>query len=461
MRLSVFILFVSLLSVSACKTKKQTTEVTRSKPQWTSTRPIDNNYYIGIGIVNKNVGADYQSVGKKNAINDLVSEIKVTVNTQSLLSQFQDNTEFRQKFESETRLAALNTIEGFEVVDSWEDQTTYFVYYRLSKEKYEEIKRRKMMAAIDRAENFYKQSLQLNAINDYMQILRLKIRSLAAVQDYLNENIEVNIGGRNVSLISEVLSSLQKQLIQLKVESSIKQISGKVGKPVATPIKALAFDASSKLPLAYVPLIFQSESGKVRGGAAVPTNESGNADLNILSIMSRDPVQTVKIVPDIKSIMQVDSLNDILKNILTRMDVNSHLIRIQVTPLNIYINANEQNYSGKMSNAPIETLIRRTLNENGCVFVSTPEQADYTLTLTANTEKAQAIWGNMQTANLSVSIVLYDMNLKSSVYKDGISDIKGYHTTSEQAGMDAYKQGLEKFNKEVLPKLMAELYRLN
>jgi hypothetical protein len=177
--------------------------------------------------------------------------------------------------------------------------------------------------------------------------------------------------------------------------------------------------------------------------------------------MSRDPVQTVKIVPDIKSIMQVDSLNDILKNILRRMDVNSHLIRIQVTPLNIYIDANEQNYSGKMSNAPIETLIRRTLNENGCVFVSTREQADYTLTLTANTEKAQAIWGNMQTANLSVSIVLYDMNLKSSVYKDGISDIKGYHTTSEQAGMDAYKQGLEKFNKEVLPKLMAELYRLN
>lgn len=461
MRLKVFILFISILGIASCKTKKQTTEAPRSKPQWTSTRPIDNNYYIGIGIVNKNVGADYQSIGKKNAINDLVSEIKVTVNTQSLLSQFQDNAEFRQKFESETRLAALNTIEGFEVVDSWEDQNTYFVYYRLSKEKYAEIKRRKMMAAVDRAENFYKQSLQLNSLTDYMQVLRLKIRSLAAVQDYLNENIEVNINGKNVSLISEVLTSIQKQLIQLKVESQTKQLSGKVGKPVSTPIKANAFDATTKTALAYVPLIFQSESGRVRGGAAVPTNESGDADLYILSILSRDPIQTVKIVPDIKSIMQVDSLNDILKNILTRMDVNSHLIRIQVTPLNIFLVAKEQNYSAQMSSTPIETLVRRTLNENGCLFVLTPEQADYTLTINANTEKAAAIWGNMQTANLDISVSLYDVNLKSSVYKDGISGIKGYHTTAEQAGMDAYKQGLEKFNKEVLPKLMAELYRLN
>src|SRR5690606_12314075 len=133
---------------------------------------------------------DYQQIAKKNALNDLISEIKVTVSTNSVLSQYQNNREFRQQFESDTRITALNTIERFETVDSWENKETYWVYYRLSKSEYENARRQKMLSALKRAADYYNRASQFDIRKNYMQALRLKIKAVATVQDYLSEDLQ-------------------------------------------------------------------------------------------------------------------------------------------------------------------------------------------------------------------------------------------------------------------------------
>lgn len=464
MQATIRFVFIFLVALAGCKSQQHvSTSQAKSKarPQWTQTRPIDQAYYIGIGVVSKKSGADYQSTGKKNALNDLVSEIRITVSSNSVLNQQQQNRDFKQTFESETRVAALNTIEGFEAVDSWEDDDNYWVYYRLSKDVYASAKRRKMQAAVSRSETFYKQALSLNSVQDYTQSLRLKIRALAAIQDYLNENIESTIMGRNVSLISDIFQSIQQQLIQARIQSNVQQLSGKVGRAVIAPIPATVTDRQTRQPIPNFPLTIQSDIGRVRSTTAVPTDDKGIAEVYILSIMSREPVQTLKIVPDLQNLISVDSLNNTLRSLLLGMDVSSHLLRLSVAPLQIMLVSSEQNLSKPMTATPFESIIRRQLNDNGCLFTNNPALADYTIRLEVNTQKAQAIWGNMQTADLNLSISLYDHSNKSDVMREGLQQIKGYHANIEQAGMDAYKQGADQFNRQIMPKLMNELFRIN
>ena len=69
-------------------------------------------YYIGVGISSKiSHPNEYQTIAKRNALNDLISEIQVTISTNSVLSQYQSNDEFRQQFESDSRLSARNSFD--------------------------------------------------------------------------------------------------------------------------------------------------------------------------------------------------------------------------------------------------------------------------------------------------------------------------------------------------------------
>ena len=127
-----------LLILAACSSKLQ--QPVETKPSWLSGKPSSSDYYVGIGYGSKTVNTNYIQVAKKSALEDLVSEIKVTVSSSSVLSTFEDNKNFREAYEQIIQTTAADEIEEFEVVDSWEDGTGYWVYYRLSKERYRQIK---------------------------------------------------------------------------------------------------------------------------------------------------------------------------------------------------------------------------------------------------------------------------------------------------------------------------------
>jgi hypothetical protein len=91
-RLSVFLLATALASASACsvtqKTKKAETPPPDLRPEWVKTRPFRPGVYTGIGSAPKvGTGADHQSQAKYQALNDLASEISVTISGSSLLYQ--------------------------------------------------------------------------------------------------------------------------------------------------------------------------------------------------------------------------------------------------------------------------------------------------------------------------------------------------------------------------------------
>ena len=434
------------------------------KPSWVSQRPINELYYVGVGIAPKaNSTQSYQQAAKKEALNDLISEIKVTVSSNSVLQSLQNNAEFKQQFESQVKITALNEIENYEVVDSWENADYFWIYMRLSKAQYAEMRRKRMQSAINRAEDYLARADELNLTNNYVQILRLKLKALATLQEYLNEDLQSDYKGKNVYLVNEIISSIQSQLYKITVQSNSLSLMGKVGKPIQHPFDVHVFFADTsagKLGVQYLPMKMNVEQGKMDFGAQTQTDQQGIASFSVARILARDPIQLIRLSADVQGIIKTDSVNFTLQNVLKNIDEPGTSIRVSVAPIKMYIETDEQNLSQKMNMHPLETYLKKNLVNAGCNFVSSKEEADYVLRLTANTKGLGIIWGNMQSVALNLWVSLVDNKNNAEIFKDGLQDLKGFQTTPETAGLDAYKTAEQQLAKGIFPRLLNELLKV-
>jgi len=127
---------LKLLLLSAILTQCVSTKTLPVKPSWIEKKPVDSESYLGIGASPKNSkNTDYQQLAKSNALNDLASEISVRISNTSLLYTLSSNNTLKETFDSKTYTSTKEDLEGYEMVDSFEDETNYWVFYKLSKQK--------------------------------------------------------------------------------------------------------------------------------------------------------------------------------------------------------------------------------------------------------------------------------------------------------------------------------------
>lgn len=453
-----FLLGLLVLALGACKTQVHK----KARPDWVAQRPVNTLYYIGIGIASKSSNPyNYQQVAKKNALNDLVSEIKVTVASNSVLSQYQLNKSFSQQFESEVQITAMSTVEEFTVVDSWEDQEYFWIYYRLSKDEYKQAAQRKLNAAIDQAEFYLQQSDELT-VEQWVQSIRLKIKALIALQLYLHQNIEGTYRGKQVYLVSETIRSLQTQLFSIQLSSNVRLLKAKTGKGIAEPFDVIArFMIDSNIAVPYVPVELKLEQGKLEGTLRSDADRNGIATFAITAVQSSVPVQTLRAQVDMDALMRGDSVSNTLREIIRTLEKPSTHIRLQVEPIRIFLKTDEKNLGIPMQASYLDAALKRRLTDDGCVFTESRNDADYILTIQSDSKSKGIIWGNMRSSALDVSISLTDAKLNTEVFKDGLREVKGFQTTDENAGLDAYKTATQMVMEQLYPAMRSQLLKGN
>lgn len=455
-----FILSVTGFFILSCGTSKNgVNRKDRSKqPDWVQQRPINSNYYVGIGYANKTLNpTDFQQMAKKRALNDMIGEIKVVVSSNSILSQYQNNANYNQIFATETQVNAQAMVEDFEVIDSWENKTDFYIYYKLSKSDYEAAKRRKLQAAIEQSINFLDNAVELSIKENFMQIMRLRIKALGALQNYLNEDVATEYKGKQVYLVNEIVNQIQNQLYKLQVKTDVVELKGKIGKPISNPFTASVKLASNNSLVPFVPLTLKANQTKFDYGNSAETDQNGVATFSLNKILAKDPIQQVKIMVDIATIIKTDSLNGLLKGILTNIDAPSTNFRLVVEPIKIYTNSQEQILGKTLEFNIIEPLLKRRLVESGCNFVTDKKIADYEVKIIANTTDLGVMWGKMLQANINMDISIVDARNNQEIYKNALKDIKGFQLTPENASKDAYNNMLTNFWEKVYPEFLNEL----
>jgi hypothetical protein len=432
------------------------------KPSWVEQRPTNTMYYVGIGYANKlDNSGDYQRVAKKNALDDMMGEIKVTVSSNSILSQYQNNQSFNQQFFSDTRMVASETMEGFQVMDSWENKSEYWIYYRMSKADFEAYRKRKLREATEKALDFMYRADKLDLKTDYIQVFKLRISAAAAVQKYLNEPIETEYNNKNVFLMNELIAQMQDQLLLIRLGVAQETILVTSGKSMEYPILAnakLKGKDSVAVPLSYLPLKLSSSGIQFRGNPSTETQLDGSGTFAIGSIQSKDPLQIIQVKPDIDRLLRSDSLNASMRQLLLNLESPSANIRVKIEPIKIFLVSQEMNMDQKLNYPILEPAIKKKLMEKGCTFISNKEQADYILEINALTKDQGVMWGNMLRANIDMNIVLRDAKNGNELYHDAIEGLQGFQTTKEKAGIEAYRAMSTEMLKRCYPAMEELLY---
>lgn len=441
-----------ILVLFACGSSKPSTK-NPPKPAWLSTKPYQDGYYTGIGHSTKDGSNNYIQAAKKSALDDLVSEIKVTVSSTSVLSQLDVNKEFSERYEQIIKTTAADEIEEFETVDAWEDENNYWIYYRLSIARYRQIKEEQKRNATLLATDYFKKGIASESNNEKLQAIGFYFQALRSVEKYLAEPVRAKIDGNEILLVNETYAKIQTLLDKINVSVNPSEIS--VNRRVAQDAHSVMASAQFKDTNAAakdVPLSAAFEKG---AGVVFPdykTNENGQAKILITKIDSRDLEQKVGVKINVDALSGTAS-SQVYSLIAKTFKVPSAVVVMKVQRPVVYLKMDEKSLGSNKNNFQITNKLKNLLANSGFEFTSNLKQADLVLDINADTERG-SVNGSIHITYLTGLIKVALAKEDKVIYSTTLDRIKGYGLDFERSSQDAYNRSLETLEKERFSELL-------
>ena len=441
----IFILFITLVS---CKSKKEAvvTEAVEIKvPNWVSSRPNNGFKYVGVGVAEKGRSSNYQMEAKKNALYDLSSEIKVNISSNSVLYTVQNNNNFNENFNSLINLSNTDNIEGYQLVDSYENEKQYWIYYELDKQEYANQKAQKKQQIISKASNLINLSFADEKNKDFSSSLKKRIQAFGVLTPYLSEEITFDAGQTNgIKTVLDLTAIIQQQLQSITL---VQQKELPILKPYQQTYSPLIYtlELKTKTPLQNFPLLVSSDEEKIKINEKTSTNEKGELQLKVTNVEPLNHTAAFALSPDISSLMGSDSLGRAGITVLKQfIQTPSLKVQAKVNNINIFVSGTEKNFGKPTGLNLIEAIISQKFTGQEVQIVGKPDEADYIIESVAETQEdisSDILESNykIKLASLGISLQLKNNATKEVIYKAQVGELYGYANNLEKAGMNAYK----------------------
>ncbi|MEZ4971848.1 MAG: LPP20 family lipoprotein [Cyclobacteriaceae bacterium] len=450
----VFIAFLILCGCSPSLTNSSLkTDLQNPKPAWLSAKPIQDRYYIGIGHSVKDGINNYIQSAKKSALEDIISEIRVTVSSTSVLSQIDANKEFQEKYEQIIKTTATDELQEFEQVDAWEDDQNYWVYYRLSKQRYKEIKDEQKRNAVALALDFFTKAKQSERAGDDVQALGFYFKGFGAIEKYLAEPIRLEYEGKEILLTNEIYASIQQLLDKMQLVATPHELmlNRRVVQSEQTVVVSAVYKDSKK-PIAGLPLKAAFEKGAGDVFPDYKTDESGRSKILITKISSKDVEQTVGVKVNMLNFAG-ENASDIYSLVAERMVVPKVNVLLKVQRPIVYITSMEKTLGINKSNEQITNRLKNFLTSSGFEFTDNRSKAELWMDVNANSEKG-AVSGSIYITYVTAVIKVVSLDGNKEIYATTLDRIKGYSLDYERSSQEAYNKSLDVLEKEKLPELL-------
>lgn len=428
--------------VIGCAGPKKVEKVYPPAPSWVSIRPNSAGYYTGIGSANKTADMNQtQQTAKQNALADMASDISVNISTNSLLSSFESNSSFSEDFSKTIKAQAEQDLEGYETVGNYEDQNSYWVYFRLSKADYQRIKEERRAKAVTKALDLYDKAINAERAGDVRLAIVNFIKALEPLKPYFADPLQVQYQGKDIYLGNEISREISQVISSIRVEPINKQIKVKQGQPLM--IGQLEYKVTYKngQPLNGFTLTGIYTEKPLRNGK-VQTDNNGVASFAIDAVRSNKNSESLKAVLNLENIANEATTDYIIRKLFNRFQAPEASITIGVIKPLFYIASTESNLETKLSPAPIGDGLKRKILEGGYTTSDKEIDADYRITIIVAT-KSKGEVGNYKQTILSASISVKDKS-DSEIYTKQLDNIIGAHFDYQQAGMEAYKEAIRK-----------------
>ncbi len=455
-----YLFLLSVVFLFACKGGQRTTEVpveqppVVQRPTWVSARPVTSAYYVGIGLANKN-RPDPLETAKKNALNDLASEISVTVEGNSLLYTLDRKNQFDESFTSSIKTTSNEQLEGFELVDSWENGAEYWTYYRLSKAEHARIKAEKKAAAISNALDLHMRSKQSIAGGDLRTAFDQELRALLAMKLYWGENDQVELDGRQVPLVNELYADLQKLTsgVQLSVLPDRCELSYANRFKRELLIAAAYTGNGTRRDLVQMPLFitYPGTGGKVT--ELKNTDIEGQARTTVQRVDAAAQALEVVVKLNLDELISREMDRALVSALIGGLTVPERHTLIDLKMPKVFMRAQESNLGEPVNDAGVALAVREELTTKGFRFVDREADADLVLELKANTRQGGESNGFF-TAFLDVTYSFRDRRTQDVIFEGGKQGVKGVQLNYPKAGLESFKKAIPDIRKELVPGIM-------
>lgn len=412
------------------------------RPDWLTAKPRTSLYYTGIGHSLKDGSSNHIQIAKKNALEDLVSEIKVTVSSTSVLSQIDVDHKFHERYEQIIQTEAAEEIEEFEMVDAWEDAYNYWVYYRLSKERYREIKEEQKRNAVRHATDYYTKGLEASDNNERLKALSFYFQALRALEDYLADAVSVPIGGRSVLLTNEIYASIQDILrnIVITAEPGSLEVHRRMNQNNEALVAYARFK-DTDAPIAGLPLRAAFLKGEGEVFPTYTTDINGACQILLTRIGSAEVEQSVGIRVDTETLAGTGT-SPIFDLITQSLRVPSDQVVLRVRRPRVYLTGSERSFGRENAHALISNTVKNYLARQGFEFTQTRDSADLWFDVTTNTEEG-SVAGSIFITYLTGTIRVSSAREGTEIYALTLDRIKGYGLDYDRSSVDAYNNTTE------------------
>ncbi len=423
------------------------------QPDWTQRRPVDPEYYIGIGSAGKTPGTSLHiEQARDQALAQIASSIAVSITTETTHNILEQTGVFEEQFSAITRTLASANLEGYELVDTWEDDQVYWVYYRLSVDRYANMLETGKRNAAQQAERYYDHAKQAFSDGNIALSLGYLMQAAYVIQNYrglglLFSDAEAGFIDVDVYLfINEILSGMrlvaQPQTVQTKLfknHPDTLQVSLSYTQGLKEP-----------QPVKFVPLDIQYHSKKEIQVLTRETDKNGSALLLLPQIRSVG-VSQVDIRIDLLQLGGISNRQE--TTMLKGVNVPSALIPVLVEQPRVFFETDEVNIDSSVIPPVSDSKIRSYLTAGGWIVTDHPENAEFLVKIVARTRAGVHRQG-IHTAFATGSMAIYKTDSYDKVFDQTLQQERGAGLDFKSAG----NQALERLSEQILEKFKYHLY---
>ena len=419
-------LIILALFLASCAAKKQAAEF-EAQPGWVKQNPIISGYYIGVGSV-KRVGTSAQYIAKarQEALTDLAEGVSSNISSTSVLHSIETEYGFAESFDQRIQVSTDDYLEGFDPVDFYENEGSYWVYYKIAKSTYHEMKEKKKKEAIATALAKYQSGLDEQKINKPKEALAFYLQGLQAIKRYLSEETPTKLDGNSIDIGNELYSATSEILNSLAIDTVTNKITVKRGESFSDNLKFLL--TYNNKPVQGIPVKFAYTGGYLKKDRQ-NSDVNGFVQLEPEVLYSRNGKEQITASINLKNLAQkaVDDL--FIRGLILKRNLKPAIVQVIIEAPSIALIIADNNCSGDECDR-IENIFNQNAKQYG-YELKAAKSADYVFELSYNFKRGESA-GGLVSSYISGKITIKDRS-NNIVWAKQTVDIKGVGNNINEA----------------------------
>ena len=407
-------------------------------PDWLKSIPDSKDYYIGIASCMKDE-PNYQEIAFKKALSILSEQISVKIHTSSEFHIKEHNERLSQNYNETIKISSDFYLQDYELVDSWEDQTRYHVFYRLSKEVFKKKLLERYNKAIEYSREKIREAISnLNSGNFHDGLIAF-LEGSKSLENFLGNSLIQEKHSKILDNWHFIRSRLLKMFDEISIQPLNSQYCLSMNEvfdkelAVKTSIRADSnYFAVEQIPVLYS---LKNKKGSFHQTAKW-SNFKGICTNKIAEINQESLHYTVKCKIDFDRFFKnYDDYQILKENIFSKMQKSCE-IHLEIIPLVFYIQSNELIYNDDRSFFIVKDKFQSFLRKKNFKIAQSPKDVDYHIYIKANTRRG-SYYKEFFSAYLRIEYRIRDKR-GEIIYDKVFDDIKGMGLNYRSAAEKAY-----------------------